>query len=61
MKSRPVFTAALLALYLLPATPRANAQVLYGTIVGDVTDTSKAPCLAPRYGSRTAKRANHVL
>src|ERR1700730_17833735 len=41
--NKQVLVSALLcALCLQLATPRAQAQVLYGSIVGDVTDVSKA-------------------
>jgi outer membrane receptor protein involved in Fe transport len=42
-KNKQVLVSALLsALCLLFAAPRAQAQVLYGSIVGDVTDVSQA-------------------
>src|ERR1700720_1708373 len=42
-KNKQVLVSALLCALCLPfATPRAQAQVLYGSIVGDVTDVSKA-------------------
>src|SRR5690242_17602841 len=43
MRNKQVLVSALLcALCLALAAPQANAQVLYGSIVGEVTDASQA-------------------
>jgi outer membrane receptor protein involved in Fe transport len=58
-KNKPVVVTLLCALCLLFAAPRAGAQVLYGSIVGDVTDVSKAavPGAAVRITNRETNQS----